>query len=176
MNQLQKGFLFAVLQVLLVSSLGAKLLWDRANSPRGWALTQGFDPDLPIRGRYVSISLVVNADKVFPNLLKPLDTSPRNVYVSSNVFLTVENGRVVANPADRYTGLSVGSPQLHDGEVLATLSPPVVYFLPEHAADPLRGHPRGTLFLEVTIPGKGPPRPIRFGSKIGTEFVPQPNQ
>ena len=62
MNQLQKGLLFAVIQVALVSSLGAKLLWDRATSPRGWAATRGYDPNLPIRGRYINISLLVKAE------------------------------------------------------------------------------------------------------------------
>jgi hypothetical protein len=169
MNQLQKGLLFAVIQVLLVSSLGAKLMWDRETSPRGWAVTQGYDPDLPIRGRYVNISLLVKADTVFPPSQGPV-TFPG--YASQNVDLAVENGRIVAIPAGRYTGLSVSGPQLRDGEILATLSPPVVYFLPENAADPLRGRARGTLFVEVTLPRKGPPRPIRLGTKVGSEIVP----
>ena len=169
MNQLQKGFLFAVIQVLLVSSLGAKLLWDRGTSPRGWAATRGYDPDLPIRGRYINISLLVKADAVFP-LSQGLTTFP--AYGSQNVELVVNNGRIAAVPADHYTGLTASAPQSRDGEVLATLSPPVVYFLPEHAADPMRSRPTGTLYLEVTLPPKGPPRPIRFGTKVGSEIVP----
>jgi hypothetical protein len=172
MNQLQKGLLFAVIQILLVSSLGAKLLWDRETSPRGWAVTQGYDPDIPIRGRYINISLLVKADKIFPGATQQPGTAPVRVYAYQNVYLTVENGRVVANPADHPTGLTVSAPQWRDGEMLATLSPPVVYFLPEHAADPLRGHPRGTLFVEVTLPRKGPPRPIRLGTKVGSEIIP----
>jgi len=169
MNQVQKGLLFAVIQVLLVSSLGAKLLWDRETSPRGWAATRGYDPNLPIRGRYINISLLVKADGVFPPSQGPV-TFPANA--PQNVDLAVENGRIVAIPASRYTGLTVSAPQLRDGEVLATLSPPVVYFLPEHAINPMRGQPAGTLFLEVTLPRKGPPRPIRFGTKVGSEIVP----
>jgi hypothetical protein len=173
MNQLQKGLLFAVIQVLIVSSLGAKLLWDRGTSPRGWAATRGYDPNLPIRGRYINISLVVKADRIFPSpLAQSPGTAPNRAYGGQNVNLAVENGRIVANPADHFTGLSVGGPQWQDGEVLATLSPPVVYFLPEHAADPMRGRAAGTLFLEVTLPSQGPPRPIRFGSKVGNEIVP----
>jgi hypothetical protein len=172
MNQLQKGFLFAVIQVLLVSSLGAKLLWDRETSPRGWAVAQGYDPDLPIRGRYANISLLVKADKIFPDATQPPSTNPARVYAYQNVYLKVENGRVVAYPADHPTGLTVSAPQWHEGETLATLSPAVVYFLPEHVADPLRGHARGTLFVEVTLPRRGPPRPIRFGTKAGSEIVP----
>jgi hypothetical protein len=169
MNQLQKGLLFAVIQVALVSSLGAKLLWDRETSPRGWAATRGYDPNLPIRGRYIHISLLVKADTVFQPSQGPV---PFLASGSENVDLAVENGRIVALRASRYTGLSVGGPQLRDGEILATLSPPVVYFLPERAADPLRGHARGALFVEVTLPRKGPPRPIRLGTKLGGEIVP----
>jgi hypothetical protein len=169
MNQLQKGLLFAVIQVALVSSLGAKLLWDRETSPRGWAATRGYDPNLPIRGRYIHISLLVKADTVFQPSQGPV---PFLASGSENVDLAVENGRIVALRASRYTGLTVGGPQLRDGEILATLSPPVVYFLPEHAADPMRNPAAGTVFLEVTIPPKGPPRPIRFGTKVGSEIVP----
>jgi hypothetical protein len=169
MNQLQKGLLLAVIQVALVSSLGAKLLWDRETSPRGWAGTRGYDPNLPIRGRYINISLLVKADTVFP----PSEGSvPFAASGAENVDLAVENGRIVAIRASRYTGLRVSGPQLRDGEIFATLSPPVVYFLPEHAADPLRNSPAGTVFLEVTIPPRGPPRPIRFGVKVGSEIVP----
>jgi hypothetical protein len=172
MNQLEKGLLFAVIQVALVSSLGAKLLWDRGTSPRGWAATRGYDPDLPIRGRYINISLLVKADKVFPALPEAKDTAPFYTYASQNVYLTAENGRIVANLADHFTGLTVSGPQRQDGEMLATLSPPLVYFLPEHAVNPMSGRPAGTLFLEVTLPPKGPPRPIRLGTKVGSEITP----
>jgi hypothetical protein len=169
MNQLQKGLLFAVLQVALVSSLGVKLLWDRERSPRGWAATRGYDPNLPIRGRYINISLLVKADTVFPQSQGPVPFLPSG---SENVGLAVENGRIVAIRTSRSTGLRVSGPQLRDGEVLATLSPPVVYFLPEHAADPLRNSSAGIVFLEVTIPPQGPPRAIRLGRKVGSEIVP----
>jgi len=172
MNQLQKGLLFAVIQVLLVSSLGAKLLWDRETSPRGWAATRGYDPNLPIRGRYINISLLVKSDAVFPPSQGP-PTFP--AHSSQNVDLLVDNGRIVATPADHYTGLIVSEPQLRDGEILATLYPPVVYFLSEHAVDPMRAQPAGTLFLEVTLPYKGLPRPIRFGTKVGGAIVPLGN-
>ncbi|HYL62703.1 MAG TPA: hypothetical protein VE077_08780 [Candidatus Methylomirabilis sp.] len=173
MNKLQKGLLFAAIQVALVSSLGAKLLWDRANEPRGWALTRGYDPDLIIRGRYVSISLLVKADKVFGDLAAAQRQGTVPSY-NSSVSLAVENGRVIAIPADHSTGLSLSSPEVVDGETLATVYPPVVYFLPEHAANPLQRHAVGTNVLEVTIPKKGPPRPIRFGIKVGDHITPLP--
>lgn len=171
MNQLQKGLIFAFVQVLFVSSLGAKLLWDRSRLPRGWAATQGYDPDMPIRGRYVSLSLVVNADRIFSEHAK-LPQSPAVAYGAANIYLTVENGQVVANPADHYTGLTVTAPRQQGNEIVASVTPPVVYFLPEHAVDPTRASQRGPLYLEVTVPRNGPPRPIRFGMQLGSEIKP----
>jgi hypothetical protein len=173
MNALQRGLLFAALQVAMVSSLGAKLLWDRGHLPRGWAETRGYDPNLIIRGRYTKISLLVKADRVFPGPdAASSRTAPFNRgYGGRNVYLTVENGKVVANPTDQQTGLSVSWLEWRDGEKLAVLNPPVAFFLPEHAADPTRIPRADTLFLEVTVPKKGPPRPIRFGRNVNGAFT-----
>ena len=54
---MRKGLIVALIHVLLVASLGAKLLVDRATRPRVWARTAPFDPDLPIRGRYVRLRI-----------------------------------------------------------------------------------------------------------------------
>jgi hypothetical protein len=170
-NQLQKGLIFALVQVLFVSSLGAKLLWDRSRLPRGWAATQGYDPDMPIRGRYVSLSLVLNADRIYSEHAT-LPQTPAVAYGAANVYLTVENGQVVANPADHFTGLMVTAPRPRGNEIVATLTPPVVYFLPEHAVDPTRTRQHGQPYLEVTVPKSGPPRPIRFGVQVGNEIKP----
>ena len=176
MNAFQRGLIFAALQVALVSSLGAKLLWDRGHLPRGWTVTRGYDPDLIIRGRYTSISLLVKADKVFADSSPPQVTPFGRGYGPQNVYLSVENGRVVANPADHYTGLTVNGPEWRDGEKLAMLYPPVAFFLPEHAADPTRIPRSTTLLVEVTIPRKGPPRPIRFGRNLNGTFTPIESQ
>jgi len=171
-NALQKGLLFAALQVALVSSLGAKLLWDRERLPRGWALTRGYDPDLPIRGRYLSVSLLVEASSVFPDQLRNSREARANLGPPRNVYLTVENQRVVAHPADHDTGLTVVQVVSQEGENLAALSPPALYFLSEHGRVPTSGSITGKLFVEVTVPAKGPPRPIRFASKVGDVFTP----
>src|SRR6266404_8898891 len=49
----------ALIQILIVSSLGAKLLYDRRTRPRAWFKTERYDPDLPIRGRYLSLQVEV---------------------------------------------------------------------------------------------------------------------
>src|SRR2546421_12806512 len=63
MSPSRKGIILAVLQLAIVASLAAKYAIDRARLPRGWAQTVAYDPDLPIRGRYLSVRLRVDADR-----------------------------------------------------------------------------------------------------------------
>src|SRR5450755_939996 len=60
MKPMTKAIVVALIQVLIVSSLGAKLLYDRRTRPQAWFKTQRYDPNLPIRGRYVSLQVEVN--------------------------------------------------------------------------------------------------------------------
>ncbi len=59
MTARRAGIALAIVHVLLVGTLGLKLLADRARLPRAWARTLPFDPNLPIRGRYVRLRLEV---------------------------------------------------------------------------------------------------------------------
>ena len=43
----------------------------------------------------------------------------------------------------------------------------VAYFIPEHIPDPSIRAAGEDLWVEVTVPNKGPPRPIRLGVKKG---------
>jgi len=61
MSGTRKGLIVGAIQIALVLSLGAKLLSDRITRPRGWALAQVYDPDMPIRGRYLSERLQLPA-------------------------------------------------------------------------------------------------------------------
>jgi len=45
------------------------------------------------------------------------------------------------------------------------LAAPLAFFITEHIPDPSRRPPGEELWVEVTIPKKGPPRPIRIGIK-----------
>jgi hypothetical protein len=50
----------------------------------------------------------------------------------------------------------------------------VLFFVPEHTieVETLRGSDAPEVWAEVTIPPKGPPRPIRLGLKKGREIEP----
>lgn len=65
MNSLRKGIVLGGLQCALVLSLTGKLLYDRATCPRVWVMTQRYDPNLPIRGRYLSLMLDPDVGNLF---------------------------------------------------------------------------------------------------------------
>jgi hypothetical protein len=53
----RKGLLLCGIHIALLAAIGGKFLIDRATLPRVWVLVGSYDPDLPIRGRYVSLRL-----------------------------------------------------------------------------------------------------------------------
>jgi hypothetical protein len=162
MSTLSKGVAVAVLHLLIVTSLGGKLLYDRAHQPRIWVKTGSIDPDLPIRGRYVNLRLQVQA---------PWFKPAPNGYQSDQVRLEVEDGSLVAYKTELNTGLSVSSWSRQPHSDVTYLDQGVAFFLPEHADFP-RPKPGEELWAEVTIPRKGPPRPIQLALKRGTEWIP----
>ncbi len=165
MTHLQKGLILAGAQLALVASLAAKYAMDRARLPRVWVQTAAYDPTLPIRGRYVRFRLLVSTDDAYG--------SPQNLRRGMrDVTLNVRDGRLVANPADHSTGLHVNRLTINkEGEVTALVEP-VAFFLPEHAVDPSLRRAGEQLWVQVTVPKTGPPRPIQLAIKRGDTFTP----
>jgi hypothetical protein len=52
------------------------------------------------------------------------------------------------------------------------LAQPVNFYIPEHAADPTRLKPGQELWIEVTVPPKGPPRPLQLALKNNGAWKP----
>jgi hypothetical protein len=149
-----KGFAVALVQVAMILSIGAKLAIDRASLPHLWVQTAPYDPNLPIRGRYVSLLVMAEAQGFTGDA----------VYGSAR--LRVEGNKLIAQLAD-------------DGNVAVTVSgnrarltQPVAFFIPEHVPDPSWRQPGEELWVEVTIPKKGPPRPIQLGVKKNGVLTP----
>jgi hypothetical protein len=165
MTNLQKGLILAGAQLALVASLAAKYAMDRARLPRVWVQTVAYDPNLPIRGRYLNVQLRVSPENV--------DGSPWSFSGEMcDVVLKVRNGHLVANPADHPTGLHVSRRIINRGAPLTALIEPVAFFLPEHAIDPSIRNAGEELWIEVTVPKTGPPRPIQLAIKRGDSFTP----
>jgi hypothetical protein len=159
MNALNKGFVVAAVQVLLVASVGAKYLYDRVNYPRVWVETVPYDPDLPIRGRYVRIAVLVDAERTAtPGV--PADSGAPSMFVGR---LEVKGERLVA--VEDEDGRHWVSSRLCGTATCWQLAEPLAYFIPEHVKDPSRRPAGETLWVEVTVPPKGAPRPIRLGVK-----------
>src|ERR1700751_3072192 len=49
-----------VIQLALVCSVAAKYFYQRWSCPRVWTRTAAYDPELVMRGRYLSLQLTVN--------------------------------------------------------------------------------------------------------------------
>jgi len=138
-----RGIAILVVHCALVLSVAGKYTWDRGRLPRAWANATPVDPEAPIRGRYVTLQLRV-------------EPGDRREDVGT-VRLTSENGRLVAHTDPKGTQIVWRrTPELW------LLTEPVAFFLPEHAPDPTRRQPGEELWVEVSIPPNGPPRPIRF--------------
>ena len=147
--RVRKGLIVALLHVAIVASLGAKMLVDRATRPRVWARVAPYDPDLPIRGRYVRMAIEADADA--------------SVHSTYDGYFTpvVRNDRLMFLPAGR--DALYGQTQQRDGRFVVRLREPLAYFIPEHVPDPSFRPAGEELWVEVTLPRRGPPRPIRLG-------------
>ena len=151
----RKGLIVAALHVIIVASVGGKFLLDRATRPRVWVRAAPVDPDLPIRGRYVRLRIEVVPGPGL-NLSGPRASTP--------VSLLVEDDHLVALPGSDSSDLDARRIQRDGGDV-AVLDRPVAYFIPEHVPDPSRRAADEELWVEVTLPRRGAPRPIRLGVK-----------
>jgi hypothetical protein len=163
MTPLIKGLMIAAVHVGLVASVGAKLLYDRAARPRVWTLAPPYDPNLPIRGRYVSLQVVVEPRGIRETNPGPVSQPP------PSISLSVEGDRLVAEANPPQPDYDPSDLHLRfierRGKKLAVLADPVAFFITEHISDPSRRQDEEELWVEVTIPKKGPPRPIRLGVK-----------
>jgi hypothetical protein len=150
--QLRKGLIIAAIHLAIVSSLGAKLLIDRAVRPRVWARTAPIDPDDPLRGRYVRLRVEGAANEL------GAAESPQPV------ALAARDGLLAFVPAADGTRLTARV-TTRNGERIAALDQPLAFFIPEHVPDPSVRAAGEELWVEVTLPRQGPPRPIRLAVK-----------
>ena len=169
MNAFARGAAIALLQVALLAAVGGKLLYDRAVLPRAWIETTGVDPDLPIRGRYVSLNLV----------LPVVEQAPLGEAV------TLAYGRIEVRNGNAVAVLAARDPMIPDAAhplaFVRNVGPagarwqtyvPVAFFLPEHVHDPTLGRRPGEPWVEATVPRNGAPRPVRLGLRRGERIEP----
>jgi len=178
MKPLTKGIVVALIQVLIVCFLGAKLLYDRRTRPQAWFLTQRYDPNLPIRGRYLSLQVEVK-DPRSPEEIQQKFASEIQIYQNQryNSFygfgqecgsIGLRNGSPVAefdnSPLYGCDNLSFQRWN-SNGQTVLRVMEPVLFFIPDTAKDPTSLSRGDEFWVLATIPRKGPPRPIALGIK-----------
>lgn len=142
-----RGLALALGQGALLLLLGGQMLLERTIRPRGWALTQPVDPQLPIRGRYVALRVVV-----------PVIAAAGEVGT-----LAVRQGRLVSLGGGGVQAIGNSSRELPE---------PVAFFIPPDLPDPSLRPGGERLWVELTLPGSGPPRPIRLGRETNGRIEP----
>jgi len=176
MKPLYTGLLLALLQVLLVCTLGVKLLYDRGHRPRTWIKVATYDPNLPIRGRYLAIALEVPAEGFTSQMESIYDREGKptthEAFDPRNCDLVLRDRQAIA--VGDTMGEFHAAIRRQDDKLIATLNGDMTFFLPEHANVPFSFSHPGTdeLWVEATIPRKGPPRPIRLGIKRNGVLTP----
>jgi hypothetical protein len=171
-----------VIQLVVACSVAGKYLYQRWSCPRVWTRAAAFDPSLPMRGRYLSLQLLVNGcQSTLPSARQagfPRDVNGAAVqgtyviqatdYVQFPAELRVSGGKLLAiGMRDGERGASGQMVTAWPGTRCdqMRLDRAVDFFIPEHAADPTGLNPGQELWIEVTVPPKGPPRPIQLALK-----------
>ena len=149
MKPAYRGIAVAIVQCALALSVFGKYTLDRERLPRAWAKAAPVDPNLPIRGRYLAIRLEVGS----------APGPPGAIFEAGH--LSIRDGHLILESDNAPYDSSSHVRAFRNGDRW-TLQDPVAFFLPEHAADPSRVPPGKQLWVEVSVPTKGPPRPIRL--------------
>ena len=162
------GLLLACVQVALMLLTGLLFWFDRQISPRAWVPTVPVDPNLPIRGRYITLNMVV------PFVPTRTDVSAVDLVGSwQNVQLRVEADRLQA--VQKFgTGFKNhgGVIRLSEGSLVVNPGPELAFFIPPDVKDPSIRPDGSTLWVEVTLPGSGAPRPIQLGIEKDGQIQP----
>lgn len=189
MNRTGKALLLTALHLAIAAGIGGKYLVDRWTRPRFWLRTVPVDPNLPIRGRYVRLRVEVPVrDAVLPPPVSPerqakepwrsldrhalqvaLVATPEGLVARAISPVQDAWTRMVGNwEPDRWpervtASLAEQARQQDPARWVVRLDEPLACFIPERIPDPSFRPAGEELWVEATLPGKGPLRPIRLG-------------
>ena len=165
-----------VVQLVLVLSIAEKYVYERKACPRVWVRTAQIDPNLPFRGRYLALRLVVDACSL------PHDLSSTSPYFDSagdswrwRVRIEAKDGRLVGVPVgdDIRPELTQEVQQWPSRSCdQAALLESADYFIGDRAKSPFPLKANEELWAEVTVPPSGPPRPIQLAISSEAWFKP----
>ncbi|MGA2251293.1 hypothetical protein [Terracidiphilus sp.] len=167
-----------VIQLVIVSLIAARYLYQRATCPRVWTRSAVYDPELIMRGRYLGLRLTVDGCGAAKTLgehtleqpttfVTPVGVPNRQI-AQFEAALSIKDNKLIASRAPtRHFSLAAEyvSWRVGDSCDAMTLQQPVYFYIAEHATSPLPVKQGDQLWIEVTLPPKGPPRPIQLALK-----------
>jgi hypothetical protein len=162
-----RGLLLAAIQVGLVACVGGKALLDRHTRPRHWVRATA-EPDLPMRGRYLGLRFELPLAGDVPAAPPEGQGALVWVRVMAGAQGPVAHFRAGQDEPRNAPGLELAWVRQREDLWVAELYQPASLFLPG-------GDPRWRLeplWVEVTVPRKGPLRPIRLGTLRGGRVEP----
>src|ERR1039458_8409184 len=182
-----------VFQLFIVSSVAGKYLWQRWRCPSVWTRAAAIDPELPMRGRYLSLQLTVDgcqstlpsaklatfprdvngAIKSGPYVLRPQPVEFRaNLKVENNKLVAVRpEGQDIGGQEDSAAGQEISAmPSAPCNQM--TVTDGVDFYIPDTAKSPLPLQPGQELGIAVPAPPTGPPRPIQLALKDNGAWKP----
>ena len=177
-----------LIQLAIVSTIAAKYVYQRWTCPRVWTRTAAYDPQLVMRGRYLGLQLLVDGcestlpsarSALFPRNVDGTVRSPGFRVESAMTFparLAVRNNKLIAvhlrDAEDPRHALNLVSALAGSACADMRLVDPVNFYIPEHATVPPTLTGPNELWIEVTIPPNGPPRPIQLALKHENAWLP----
>ena len=183
MSKRRAGFILLIVQLLIVLSIAGKYLYERRFDPRVWTRARQADPSLPLRGRYLAIQLMIDACSLpkEPQYYKP-GGRPEIGSLTSGwswpVLPEPDNGRLGArladpkSPNDKAPDIFDIFLEEHAPCTQVPFSRGELYFISDTANPPLPLKPGQQLWVEVTLPPSGPPRPIQLAISDSSGFHP----
>ncbi len=180
MSKRRAGLILLIVQLLIVLSVAGKYLYERRFCPRVWTRAMQVDPYLPLRGRYLALQLMIDACS--------LPKEPQYYRPGGRPYLgSLTSGwswPVVPEGVNGRLGARLASPKSEKGpsqEIFLEEHAPCnqvpfsrgeLYFIPDTARPPFPLKPGQQLWVEVTLPPSGPPRPIQLAISDASGFHP----
>jgi hypothetical protein len=179
MKRTQAGLVVLAVQMVLVLSIAGKYLYVRRTRPRVWVRAGHYDPNLPLRGRYLALQPEIDAcglprdPERVQGRFKDYQGKELPGYWEFSTTLEARDGRLVAVEAGRGTNPSeVQHLVLRENEPCgrALLSEGIQFFIADTAHRPWPLKSGQELWAEVTVPAEGPPRPIQLALSDASGF------
>lgn len=181
MTRIRAALLLMLVQLALVSSIAAKYLYERRTCPRVWSRATQYDPNLPLRGRYLALQLLVDAchlprDAAHYQKYVPYGVSQAGRTVGSwtwDASLSIANDHLVPvlqdHPKNRNDTVQLSLAEEHPCD-RAPVSQLTEFFISDRAQPPFPLAAGQELWVEVTLPPSGPPRAIQLALSTKSGF------